>query len=102
MVRIAHPTNVTLLFFRSFDQAGIDTSVGTRTFTGIYGTKKSTSPAITFHYSEFSVRIDEGHEPQTGVAQYFKRVNLDLPNTKPTAVTFAPDGKVYTCNVKGS
>jgi hypothetical protein len=76
--------------------------VGTRTFTGLYGTKKSTSPPIAFHYSEFSVEVDVGVQPEPGPPQYFVRGNSDLVVKKPTAVTFAPDGKVYSCNVKGT
>ncbi|NHC14407.1 Kelch repeat-containing protein [Motilibacter deserti] len=83
--------------FFSFDAAGIDPRVGTRSFGGILATHRSATTAVTYPFSSFSVG---GEFDIAGNPDYpLTRTSYDVPF--PSAMAMGPDGKLYVQSMFG-
>lgn len=82
--------------FFSADAAGIDPRIGTRTFAGIYATKRTAAAATTFTFSDFSVT---GQPVVSATDIDFSRTShaIDFP----TSMAFGPDGRLYVLTMMG-
>lgn len=83
--------------FFSFDAAGIDPLIGTRSFGGVFASSRSAAAPVDFRFSQFSVTGE--HDP-ADVADYpFDRYSVPVPF--PTSMAFGPDGKLYVQSMFG-
>ncbi|WP_324649594.1 kelch repeat-containing protein [Georgenia sp. H159] len=83
--------------FFSFDAAGIDPLIATRSFGGIFASRRDATVAPVFRFSQFSVT---GEQDPSDVADYpFDRYSVSVPF--PTSMAFAPDGKLYVQSMFG-
>jgi large repetitive protein len=81
----------------SFDAAGTDPTIGTRTFAGIFASHRSGPEPMVYTFEEFSV-TDEGQErPRSAID--FDRVSHDVPY--PTALVWGPDDRLYVQEMFG-
>lgn len=85
--------------FFSFDAAGIDPTIGTRSFGGIFATDRYLQGTTEFKFDKFSVTSDG--TPQQGGLVNFDRSTIDLQSYWPTSMTFGPDGKLYVAHLFG-
>jgi cysteine-rich repeat protein len=89
----------------STDGAGIDFTVGTRSFAGIFATHRSRSPdlgSLTYRFSNFVVNsfIEPDPEPPPPPSEVdFERFSLPLAN--PTALAWGPDERLYVATITG-
>lgn len=82
----------------SFDAAGIDPEIGTRSFAGIFATNRNSNTPLTYSFSQFS--IVENIAPPTSTNFNFTRKSHDL--SFPTSMVWAPDGKLYVTELFGT
>ena len=83
--------------FFSFDAAGIDPLIGTRSFGGVFASRRTATQEAEFGFSQFSVTGE--HDP-SDVADYpFDRYSVPVPF--PTSMAFAPDGRLYVQSMFG-
>ncbi|QDB80226.1 hypothetical protein FE251_13175 [Georgenia wutianyii] len=83
--------------FFSFDAAGIDPLIGTRSFGGLFASRRTATQDTEFGFSQFSVTGE--HDP-SDVADYpFDRYSVPVPF--PTSMAFAPDGRLYVQSMFG-
>ncbi|PYF99672.1 N-acetylneuraminic acid mutarotase [Georgenia satyanarayanai] len=83
--------------FFSFDAAGIDPLIGTRSFGGVFASSRSAAEHTEFRFSQFSVTGE--HDP-ADVADYpFDRYSVPVPF--PTSMAYGPDGKLYVQSMFG-
>ncbi len=82
--------------FFSFDAAGLDPRIGTRSFTGIYGSDRS-GPPTKFVFDDFGISSATPGGDTAGFG--FNRVSYD--SQFPTSMVFGPDGKLYTTDLFG-
>ena len=89
----------------STDGAGIDFTVGTRSFAGIFATHRLRDPALgglTYRFRDFSVDsvvVTGPGEPQPPSPVDFERFSVPIGN--PTALAVGPDGRLYVATVTG-
>jgi len=89
----------------STDGAGIDFTVGTRSFAGIFATHRSRSPALGnlgYRFESFVVNsfLDPDPEPPPPPSEVdFERFSVPLQN--PTALAWGPDGRLYVATIQG-
>jgi N-acetylneuraminic acid mutarotase/glucose/arabinose dehydrogenase len=86
--------------FFSFDAAGIDPRIGTRTFTGIMA-RHGSSTQKTYRFGEFSVASESAPPPppsSEGLA--FDRTTFPVAN--PTSIVEGPDGRLYVSELFGT
>jgi N-acetylneuraminic acid mutarotase len=89
--------NVPDLWF-SFDQAGIDPTVSTRSYAGIFATHRNAGASQVYSFDEFSViETITGGGP---VDFQFDRWTFPVP--LPTAMVFGPDGRLYVTELFGT
>lgn len=82
--------------FFSADAAGIDPLIGTRTFAGVYATKRKAPGTPVFGFGDFSVTgeaISEAGDLE------FLRSSHDV--SFPTSMVFGPDGRLYVLTLMG-
>ena len=82
--------------FFSADAAGIDPRVGTRTFAGVYASKRNAPTEPVFEFGDFSVT---GEPVSVGGDMEFTRKSHDVPF--PTSMVFGPDGRLYVLTLRG-
>ncbi|WP_152187659.1 Kelch repeat-containing protein [Georgenia satyanarayanai] len=83
--------------FFSFDAAGIDPLIGTRSFGGVFASSRSAVQPAEFRFSQFAVTGE--HDP-ADVADYpFDRYSVPVPF--PTSMAYGPDGKLYVQSMFG-
>lgn len=82
----------------SFDAAGIDPEIGTRTFAGVFATSRNSTTPITYTFDHFT--IVESLTPPDGAALDFTRKSHSL--SFPTSMVWAPDGKLYVTELFGT
>ncbi len=82
----------------SFDAAGIDPAIGTRSFGGIFATHRNGPAPITYTFGDFSVTSIGAPPPPSGF--FFDRVSY--PIQFPSAMTFGPDGRLYVVEFMGT
>ena len=85
--------------FFSFDAAGIDPRIGTRSFGGVFATHRGGSP-LTYTFDSFSVVEDTSvANPATPEGFSFERKSFSVPN--PTSMAWGPDGRLYVTELFG-
>jgi len=84
--------------FFSFDAAGIDPTIGTRSFGGIYATHRNGSTPLTYTFDDFSVTAD--NPPPAPQDFSFNRSSFPVP--KPTSMAWGPDGRLYVTELFGT
>jgi len=82
--------------FFSFDAAGIDPTIGTRSFGGIYATHREGSTPRTYTFNRFSV---EAEAPSGGGTIDFDRSSFPVAN--PTSMVWGPDNRLYVTELFG-
>ncbi|MEX2123335.1 MAG: kelch repeat-containing protein [Woeseia sp.] len=83
--------------FFSFDAAGIDPVIGTRSFTGIFATHRNGPAPQVYSFDEFSV-VDGAEIPRDDTV-VFDRVSHGVP--MPTSVAWGPDERLYVVEMFG-
>ena len=89
-------TNVPQEWF-SFDQAGINPEIATRSFGGIFATNRNSAAAQVYSFEEFSVTESDGGV--LGDPLPFDRWSVPVNN--PTAMDYGPDGRLYVATLFG-
>ncbi|SDW60424.1 Kelch repeat-containing protein [Marinobacter mobilis] len=85
--------------FFSFDAAGIDPEIGTRSFTGILATHRNGSTPLTYLFDEFTLEAGGGPlAPDTAVE--FVRKDYDF--SFPTSMVWGPDNRLYVTELFGT
>ncbi|MGH3004342.1 MAG: Kelch repeat-containing protein [Gaiellaceae bacterium] len=87
--------------FFSADAAGIDPTIGTRTFGGILATHRNGSSPLTYTFDDFSL-IDDSSGTAGGVASAFSFDRTSFPLTRPTSMAWGPDGRLYVTELLGT
>ena len=84
--------------FFSFDGAGIDPRIGTRSFGGIFTSHRHGPSPLTYTFDEFNARATStGSSSQAGIA--FDRTSF--PVTLPTSMAWGPDNRLYVTEAFG-
>jgi N-acetylneuraminic acid mutarotase len=88
------------LQFFSFDAAGIDPAIGTRTFTGVFASHRNGPAALTYTFGRFSVVADTTPPPPPPPGSItFTRTTFPVP--MPTSMAWGPDGRLYVAEMFG-
>ncbi len=82
----------------SFDAAGIDPEIGTRSFSGIFVTSRHNSSPITYSFEHFTVK--ESLTPPDGSNFDFTRKSHHI--SFPTSMVWGPDGRLYVTELFGT
>ncbi len=82
----------------SFDAAGIDPVIGTRSFAGVMTTHRNAAAPITYAFDYF--RIEAVESGSADLPIQFSRVSH--PVAFPTSMAWAPDGKLYVTELFGT
>ncbi len=87
--------------FFSFDAAGIDPAIGTRSFGGVFASHRNGPASLTYSFDDFSVTAVAGPPPPPppGGVQ-FTRVSFAVPN--PTSMAWGPDNRLYVSEIFGT
>lgn len=83
--------------FFSFDAAGIDPEIGTRSFGGIFASHRYGPSSLTYSFDQFSVTAEA--PPAPGSELNFNRVTF--PMTNPTSMVWGPDNRLYVTEMFG-
>ncbi|HWO14837.1 MAG TPA: hypothetical protein VNN80_35280, partial [Polyangiaceae bacterium] len=87
----------------STDGAGIDFTVGTRSFAGIFAThrmRSTTLGPLTYRFRDFVVdTIDDPTPEPPPPPSVVDFTRFSVPLTQPTALDWGPDGRVYVATV---
>ncbi len=83
--------------FFSFDAAGIDPTIGTRSFGGIFASHRYGPAALTYAFDDFSVTAETASS--SGSNLNFDRVTFPMSN--PTAMVWGPDNRLYVTEMFG-
>ncbi|MGH2659736.1 MAG: Kelch repeat-containing protein, partial [Actinomycetota bacterium] len=84
--------------FFSFDAAGIDPRIGTRSFGGIFASHRNGSSSLTYVFDEFVVKpVGAAGPSQAGIA--FDRSFFSV--TMPTSMVWGPDERLYVTEAFG-
>ncbi|MDN4483792.1 Ig-like domain-containing protein [Demequina lignilytica] len=83
--------------FFSFDAAGTDPAIGTRTFGGIFASHRNAGSPLTYRFADFVV--EEYAEPPAEPDYPFSRVSTAV--TMPTSMVWGPDDRLYVTEVFG-
>lgn len=84
----------------SFDQAGIDPTIATRSFGGVFATSRNASTEQVFSFDDFSVTEEKAPGDPFTSDLPFDRWTLPVDN--PTAIDVGPDGKIYVATLFGT
>ena len=84
----------------SFDQAGIDPTIATRSFGGVFATSRNASTEQVFSFDDFSVT--EETAPVDPIVSAFPFSRWTLPVDQPTAMDVGPDGRLYVATLFGT
>ncbi|MEM8778163.1 MAG: kelch repeat-containing protein, partial [Cyanobacteria bacterium P01_G01_bin.49] len=84
----------------SFDQAGIDPTIATRSFGGVFATSRNASSEQVFSFDDFSVTEEE--PPDVPFDPDFLFDRWTLPVNRPTAIDVGPDGRIYVATLFGN
>ena len=88
--------------FFSFDAAGIDPRIGTRSFAGIMATHSGAANPLVYDFDDFAVTevYREPPPPPDDVNIGFDVYKYGVPF--PTAMVYGPDGKLYVTEIFGT
>ncbi|MDY7021336.1 MAG: kelch repeat-containing protein, partial [Cyanobacteriota bacterium] len=81
----------------SFDQAGLNPSIGTRSFGGIFATHRNSGTSQVFSFENFS--ITESNSENFTDPFAFDRWSIPVDN--PTAMDLGPDNRLYVATLFG-
>lgn len=85
--------------FFSFDAAGIDPEIGTRSFAGIFATHRNGAAPITYLFDEFTMEAGGGPlSPESTVEFLRKDYNIGYP----TSMVWGPDDRLYVTELFGT
>lgn len=84
--------------FFSFDAAGIDPEVGTRSFTGIFATHRNGPGVLEYRFDNFMVVQGEAPPIETD----FNFIIQSHPIDFPTGMVWGPNGKLYVATLFGT
>jgi glucose/arabinose dehydrogenase/N-acetylneuraminic acid mutarotase len=84
--------------FFSFDAAGIDPQIGTRSFGGIFASHRNGPAPLTYSFAEFNVG-KEASQSTTTPDVIFDRASFPVPF--PTSMAYGPDGRLYVTELFG-
>ncbi len=82
----------------SFDAAGIDPAIGTRTFGGIFASQRNGSTPLVYEFDHFTVTAETPTIEPGELA--FDRVVI--PMNTPTAMAWGPDDRLYVTELHGT
>lgn len=83
--------------FFSFDAAGINPEIGTRSFGGIFATNRNGTGPVVYEFEEF--RVDEVPLEPIGQDLAFMRMSFTIPT--PTSMVWGPDDRLYVLELFG-
>jgi len=86
--------------FFSFDAAGINPEIGTRSFSGIFASHRNAPDSQTFSFDQFSVEEEPLVPPQSEIA--FTRSSFPQSVPNPTSMVVGPDGRLYVLELTGT
>jgi large repetitive protein len=84
--------------FFSFDAAGIDPRIGTRSFGGVFATHRNASTPTNYTFDDFSVTAQGG--PVSSGEFSFIRSTIQVPS--PTSMVWGPDNRLYVTEMLGT
>ena len=84
----------------SFDQAGINPLIATRSFGGIFATNRNASSSEVFTFDNFSVTEENPLPPVIPSPISFDRWSIPINNA--TAMALGPDGRLYVATLLGT
>ena len=84
----------------SFDQAGINPLIATRSFGGIFATNRNASSSEVFTFDNFSVTEENPLPPFIPSPISFDRWSIPINNA--TAMALGPDGRLYVATLLGT
>ncbi len=84
----------------SFDGAGIDPAIGTRSFGGIYGTNRNSLTSVVYSFDDFSVTSDGSTTQTVPTDVKFRRVSFPVANS--TSMVWGPDDALYVTEIGGT
>ncbi|WP_190294908.1 kelch repeat-containing protein [Marinobacter sp. R17] len=85
--------------FFSFDAAGIDPEIGTRSFAGIFGTHRYAPTPVVYKFDDFTLEAGGTPlSPETGIEFLRNSYSLDYP----TSMVWGPDNRLYVTQLFGS
>jgi hypothetical protein len=87
--------------FFSADAAGIDPTIGTNTFGGIFATHRSGASPLTYTFDDFSLTDITPSVPPPPESFPFTRVATGALVTNATGMAFASSGKLYVTELMG-
>ncbi len=83
--------------FFSFDAAGIDPEIGTRSFAGILASHRNGATAQTYAFDDFSVTA-QAAPPPAGDLSFS---TSSFPISSPTSMAWGPDNRLYVSEMFG-
>jgi N-acetylneuraminic acid mutarotase/glucose/arabinose dehydrogenase len=87
--------------FFSADAAGIDPTIGTNTFGGVFATHRSGADPLTYSFDSLSLTDITAQAPPPPESFPFTRVATGAVIKNPTGMAFAPNGKLYVNELLG-
>lgn len=90
--------------FFSFDAAGIDPNIGTRSFGGIFATHRKGPAPLVYTFDDFSV-VEGTETPTTSPGSFSSDPSFDrasFPVTRPTSMVWGPDNRLYVTELFGT
>jgi large repetitive protein len=85
--------------FYSFDAAGIDPAIATRSFAGTWASARQATTKPVFSFSGFSLTAGSTTPPPTSA---FSFDSVSHAVTFPTAMVMGPDGRLYVATITGT
>ena len=85
--------------FFSSDAAGIDPTIGTRSFGGVFTSHRSATSPVTYTFDSFSLTDAAPPPPPPPPGFNFTRSSFAVP--QPTSMAFGPDGRLYVTQLLG-
>jgi N-acetylneuraminic acid mutarotase len=86
----------------SADAAGIDPTIGTNTFGGVFATHRNGSTARQYVFDDFSLEdVTPATPPPPTGTPVFQRFSVGATIASPTAMAFGPDGRLYVTELLG-
>jgi N-acetylneuraminic acid mutarotase len=87
--------------FFSSDAAGIDPTIGTNSFGGVYTSHRNGATRLTYRFDSFSLEdVTPSQPPPTGGIS-INRFSIGATVSQPTAMVFGPDGRLYVTELMG-